>query len=49
MVELQGDIETSSVRSRDMKNKLTLTAHLLITKNLLLGAVAGRTPEERSR
>ena len=33
---------------RDMKNKLTLAAHLLTTGNGLLGAVAARTLEERS-
>ena len=33
VVALQGEIGTSSVRSRDMKNKLKLAVHLLTAGN----------------
>ena len=48
MVALQGEVGTSSDRSRDMKSKLTLVALLLTTRNDLLSAVAAWTLVERS-
>ena len=48
VVALQGEIGTSSVRSRDMKNKLRLAAHLLTSRGGLLSGVVEEMMEERS-